>query len=98
MPVVSRLSFFRPFILDLRRLAHTVVDPVLRRDWFENVSVHIALCENEKKQLLKCGVPDNRIHILPHGQPNFSRPYGELSYPVSRNERDSNLPLSWTNQ
>ena len=62
---------------------HGWFDPVLRRGWFNKVSAYFALCQNEKQQLLQCGAREERIHILPHGQPQFVPPFSKLPFPVS---------------
>ncbi len=70
----------------MRRIVHTVADPYLRRGWFSKITGHFALCENEKKQLNSCSVPDQIINILPHGCPTFKSPHAKLNVNISAND------------
>jgi len=70
----------------MRRVVHKIADPYMRRGWFRKITGYFALCENEKKQLNRFGVPDHKINILPHGCPSFKTPYEKLRVNISEND------------
>ncbi|MBD3265779.1 glycosyltransferase, partial [bacterium] len=55
----------------IRGFVHKLTDPILRAGWFDKLQGYFALSRAEQKQYLSCGIDPSRIHILPHGKPEF---------------------------
>ncbi|MFB3787225.1 MAG: glycosyltransferase family 4 protein [bacterium] len=70
----------------IKRVAHRCLDPWLRAGWFSRCGAYFALCQAEREQLLRCGIPPERIHILPHGLPEWERSHSfPLPFPGEAN-------------
>lgn len=70
----------------VKRLAHRCLDPLLRAGWFSRCGAYFALCRAEREQLLRCGVPEAKIHIIPHGLPEWDSCHPtSLPFPVATN-------------
>ncbi|MGC9326668.1 MAG: glycosyltransferase, partial [Candidatus Hinthialibacter sp.] len=76
----SHGSWAPPVHRGLKRAAHKWVDPLLRWGWIFHVSAFFALCREEKNQLERAGIPGRRIHVLPHGRPQFESPEAPLPF------------------
>lgn len=55
----------------VKRIFHRCLDPWLRAGWFSQCGAYFALCRAEREQLLRRDIPPERIHILPHGLPEW---------------------------
>lgn len=77
-------SLLPPTLRGWKKGLHRLLDPLMRWGWFRSAEGYIALCREEAQQFLTLGIPESRIHIIPHGQPEFvSFPCESSFYPLS---------------
>ncbi|HOJ60958.1 MAG TPA: glycosyltransferase family 4 protein [bacterium] len=70
----------------VKRIFHRCLDPWLRAGWFSQCGAYFALGRAEREQLLRGGIPPERIHILPHGLPEWEPSHSiPLPFPVEAN-------------
>ena len=85
-------SFSPPIHRGWKRVLHRLGYPWLRR-WLPAVSCCIALCRREWEQLVRAGVTEPRLIILPYGCPEFTEPRQLVPFAIPQSTEPTALCL-----